>query len=523
MSDQTAEVRVRLGLDVAGSHRAVEKLAKELKAADHSVAGMVARQREYNAVARISAVARRDYFGTAAGMGDARSELTTQRAQREADRARAWNQLQARRELAGSTIRLTQLREEARLQAETARVERRERLDEIKVSREARRADLQGRYGARLGSMIAGAEHPAARAAIGAAGWAGAGVTGLAMSGFSGTAQAERLHFEVQLLTRELGGAFRPALEWTSSALNRLRHFLEKLTGRQQDLLMYTAGSLALAKAGSMAYRGLGGAGLLEAAGFSAAAIASRRPGAAAAAALPGTVGAGELGGAGAAAGAGAVGRGAMVARLLRGGAYVNAGLEGYRASTGEHHPPAEKALKVGPLAAVNIVASQFSDDWVRDVWNYPLKLGERHNPGSEEKWRRYQMGDSSGNFAKALREKVGLERGESLIGRAGRGLGEYIDESTGGKTSFGRRLDFRDPEKVTGSKGDDHRKVTPTVPSLFDAPGTAYDRVALASANMSGLDQQAQGGGGFIGDLIAALDELWERKQNKTQPPENG
>ena len=534
MSDQTAEVKIRLGLDVAASTRAAEGLAKQLLRSDTALRDMSKRAAEYRSQMTAAYTARRFHLDSTAGMGEARAEARVARLATDDARRVELNRLAVRREYAGTPAHLAGLRSDAALQAERAKVEARERRYELQVAREARRTELQERFGTRIGALMHGAEHPAARFGMSAAGWAGAGVTGLAMSGFQGTAQMERLNFEFTLLTRELSGAFRPAIEWLSGALNRLRHHLEKLSGREQDMLMYGAGSLALLKAGSVASRGLFGVGMIEAAGIG---LGLRGGGSAVAAALPKMAAAGELSGAatvaGPAAGAGVLRGGGWGARLGRAGMWgmtAAALYKAYNLSFSDEKVGLGEAgrLVPGPIGALSNLAGVFSDYPADKAWNKHVdwmyrKMGtDRGRYSGLTREDLYMSDDPVRAMGRRVRGAVGLERNESLIGRGARGFGEWIDEGTGGRTSFGKRFDYRESEKPAGGKGDEpHRKNTPTIPTLFDPIGTGYERVALASANMEGLDRQA-GQDGFIGDLMTALSQLIDDKWGKTGPPQN-
>jgi hypothetical protein len=74
-----------------------------------------------------------------------------------------------------------------------------------------------------------------------------------------------RFNNELKLVTRELAGALLPALRFATDVLGRFRRWLEKLSGPQQDMLMYgTLGVLGL-KGTSVMSRNMFGTGLADA------------------------------------------------------------------------------------------------------------------------------------------------------------------------------------------------------------------------------------------------------------------
>jgi hypothetical protein len=118
-----------------------------------------------------------------------------------------------------------------------------------------RRAQYESRYG-RFGGRLAYHADAFSRSRAGMVAMAGgAAVGGLARSGFSGTVEFNRLQSEWQQISRELAGAFKPAIEAVTKGLQFLRKRLESLGPRGQDALMYGGGALA-------AYAGVRGIGM---------------------------------------------------------------------------------------------------------------------------------------------------------------------------------------------------------------------------------------------------------------------
>jgi hypothetical protein len=224
--------RIRLALDkggLAGVGRAIERVAKQAEDA----------QKPFEKLAQaIDDPRLRRAAGEALAVADATRKLN--------DQARERLALETRRASVMSGAYGRELRAHQVITRERERVEAMER-----------RAQFQSRYG-RLGGAVAYhadtlANSRAARAAVGVAG-AGAA---LGVSGFSGTVEWNRLRLEIELVSRELAGAFRPAVEWATRAMNQLRMKMEGMSERQQNGLLL--GGLAL---GGLATLGLARAGI---------------------------------------------------------------------------------------------------------------------------------------------------------------------------------------------------------------------------------------------------------------------
>lgn len=128
-----------------------------------------------------------------------------------------------------------------------------------------RRAGYEARMGRRLGGLAANldaaARNPVLRALLGGVGGAamaaGAAATGGAAKGFQGTVEWNRLQLELQMVSRELAGAFLPAVQFATRELKEFRGWLEGMTPGQQNAVM--AGGLALGGAAAWRMLGLGG------------------------------------------------------------------------------------------------------------------------------------------------------------------------------------------------------------------------------------------------------------------------
>lgn len=62
-------------------------------------------------------------------------------------------------------------------------------------------------------------------------------VKGFAMAGLAGTVQSERLQFQMQRFSREVGSLFLPAMETATKALEGLTSKFRMLSGEQQDAI----------------------------------------------------------------------------------------------------------------------------------------------------------------------------------------------------------------------------------------------------------------------------------------------
>lgn len=108
-----------------------------------------------------------------------------------------------------------------------------------------RRSQLTAKYGRVGGGLAAFAESRQGQMLNGAGKTALAVGGGLVANGMSGTVEANRIAMELQLISRQLAGAFKPAIDEVTAGLVGLRQLLGSMTGGQQRALM--AGGLALA------------------------------------------------------------------------------------------------------------------------------------------------------------------------------------------------------------------------------------------------------------------------------------
>lgn len=128
-----------------------------------------------------------------------------------------------------------------------------------------RRAGYEARMGRRLGGVAANLDavsrNPVLRALLGGAGGvamaAGGAATAGAAKGFQGTVEYNRLTLELQMVSRELAGAFLPALQFATREVKAFRGMLEGLSPGQQNAVM--TGGLALGGLGLARMLGVGG------------------------------------------------------------------------------------------------------------------------------------------------------------------------------------------------------------------------------------------------------------------------
>lgn len=323
------------------------------------------------------------------------------------------------------------------------RVQQTLRREQERVLELERRAQYQARFGRQAGYLAYQADR-ALRSPGGMAAMAGAAaVTGLAKNGFSNTVEMNRFNLEVQLISRELAGAFKPALDFATSALGKFRKFLERLGSREQDAIMY--GGLAVAGYGAYRAGGalLGGAGRMLGMGAAAPAAAAGM-GAAEAAAI-GAGGAKLLGGGAPAAAVGATpGAGG---RLLRGVKGVGKFLGG----------------RVLPIAAAAETISELTDD-----------------DGFYERHRR---------------------KGGSRFGSAVRTIGDMgLNMLTFGGHAEGLR---KDGEIGAAAKTASDRRVVTPADAGFEASGSFSARAATALAL---VDAGEEGSPKWVADIIETI-----------------
>jgi hypothetical protein len=134
------------------------------------------------------------------------------------------------------------------------------------------RAELVAKYGERWGGVMAkygGAMNAAGQVGMGVAGAGVATATGLAYQGFQGTVELERFKLEMQMLSREMAGVFKPLMTISTQFARVTRKGMEKTDRGGQEALMW--GGLGVAgllgarllgvPVGPMAMSGLRGLG----------------------------------------------------------------------------------------------------------------------------------------------------------------------------------------------------------------------------------------------------------------------
>lgn len=160
-------------------------------------------------------------------------ELTNQRTQRLLASETQRLSLAVRRRTVVNGAYAEEVRGLQRIAAERERVERLER-----------RAALDARYG-RIGGAAAHYGGALANSPIGGVARAGAAaVSGAAWSGFGGTVELMRFQTELQLVSRELAGVFKPALTAASRAVSAGRKWAEGRSAGEQDTML--TGGLAV-------------------------------------------------------------------------------------------------------------------------------------------------------------------------------------------------------------------------------------------------------------------------------------
>jgi hypothetical protein len=157
----------------------------------------------------------------------------------------------------------------------------RDRKAEERERRLDRQAELETKYGTRIGGRLHRfeqfAQRPGTRLATGAATAAAGSVFAAGMAGFHNTVEMNRLTTEVQLLSREIAGALKPAIDGLTDVLRFVRQTMQKLSPSQQDLLMYgTLGAVGV-KGLSMASKAATGMGLFELGGAGLNLLAMRK------------------------------------------------------------------------------------------------------------------------------------------------------------------------------------------------------------------------------------------------------
>ena len=196
---------------------------------------------------------------------------------------------------------------------------------QAQVDKAERSAQMRQKYG-RFGGLAEGMGSLASSKAVGVASAAGTGLFGAALAGASGSAEMEKLTWNMTLLSRELAGALKPAIEFVTSGLQGMRHVLEKMGPAGQKALSALMLIGAAKFVGGKFGIGAGMLGGLASLGGSAASLGGQAAGGA----VSGASSTASSTAAMAAANSGATGRygaiGAMGGRaglLMRGGLYA--------------------------------------------------------------------------------------------------------------------------------------------------------------------------------------------------------
>jgi hypothetical protein len=181
---------------------------------------------------------------------------------------------------------------------------------EASVRDAERKAELRYKYGRSLGSVIGFGQDAMQSRAAGAAAAVGTTAFGAAMAGFSGTVEMNRFTTEITLVSREMASALKPALEFVTAGMSKLRRGMEQLDSSGQNAVA----ALALLGATKFAAGRLGAVGSFLSGGSAAAAagVATAAGSGASGAAIAGT------GAAGAAGLAGAKGRGGWAGQTMK-------------------------------------------------------------------------------------------------------------------------------------------------------------------------------------------------------------
>lgn len=354
------------------------------------------------------------------------------------------------------------------------------RREQERIYELERRAQYQERFG-RLGGAAYQADRLSRSRAgqmIAAGGAAlGATVGGMARSGFSGTVEGNRLNLELEMISRELAGAFKPAIEAVTMALGGMRKWLERLGPAGQNAV--ALGGLGLGAYGTYKFAGAGmrmlglggagGAGAVAGGGGLATGLGVGL-GAAGAARVGGL---GGLGGAGTAGAAGVAGAGGAAAGAAGAGAAA--------ASPGLLRRAARFAGRVAlPLAAGAEAASEITDS--DGFYEMERRRGtSRLGSGLASVGHGFMNMVTFGGHADRLRER-GL-----LAAREPGGPGR--------------------PREAPAGPNPERRAVT-LADAGFESPGAAFERITnrLAVVTAPGGETEAGGGGG---DMLPRIYDL--------------
>lgn len=307
------------------------------------------------------------------------------------------------------------------------------------------------------------AYHARVLARVGVA--AGSTAAGMAASGFRGTVEGNRMHLELQMISRELAGAFLPAIKAVTAGLQLFRKWLEKIGPQTQSLIAL----------GGLAAGGLGAVGL-----------ARRGIG-------------GLIGGGLAAAGAGAAGarRGLMppLAFVGAGAAAFGLGHEavGIGAGIGAARGGLRGAAKLAAPLAVGAIATEAA----------------------------------SGGYYDELRAR-GTNKLGSAIGAIGGGFMDFLSFGKYGEEFRKRRGTggtFSTPDQIAAfNRGEaEKRRMVTIADAGFDAPGTAFERMTNRLALVGANEEESKSVPDILTDIKnIAREALGMNKLPKPEMPGN-
>mgnify|MGYP001788184754 CR=1 FL=1 len=116
---------------------------------------------------------------------------------------------------------------------------------EADIAKNSHRADLNARYGNAGGRLAAAGESRAFGMGAGLAAGAAGGALAMAASGFQGTVEMQQFTTALSFASREMAGAFVPALKNLTALMNIARLLLSQMSGSQQEVLAKTALTVA--------------------------------------------------------------------------------------------------------------------------------------------------------------------------------------------------------------------------------------------------------------------------------------
>lgn len=321
-----------------------------------------------------------------------------------------------------------------------------------------------------LGSRLGGAAGAAVTGVAGAA-------VGAGLAGFRGTVEWNRLQLEIQMVSRELAGAFLPAIKFATGALQMLRKGLERLTPRGQNQLLL----------GGLAFGGLAAAGLARAG-------------------LGGLFGGLFGGGAAVAGAAGAAG----AARGLGLRAGLGLGLGGALASSyGYGTEVAAGGAAVGGLASL-----ARGKGFLRGAGRIggPLALGS------------IAAEAVSGDYYTELRAR-GHSKLTSIVGAAGGGVMDFLSGGAYGE-AFRKRMGsgtgpFSSAEALSAFRGgaaapDAKRRMVTIADAGFEASGSAFERLTTRLALSDAGEEPKK----EASDLLADIRDILVDAVTRTDRP---